>query len=465
MKKLILSAALPLLLAIAAQAQPFWVENFTTSSTTGSTTYTGPNGTWTITSVGSEGSRANTWWFGCAESGNVAGACGTDCSGGTLGATLHVSTNSTDLGAAYDAGLGFTGAYVTSKRAESPVINCTGRTGITMTFYYIENGDASIDDAKVDYYDGSSWTTLVNTPKTPVCSSGQGQWARYSIALPASANGNPNVKIGFHWVNNDDAAGTDPSFAVDSISLRTSGSASTIAAAFTASDTVVCQDSCLRFTSTTTGTVDSMRWSATGATIATPTASPANICFATAGTATVKLKVYGGGSVDSTTKTIRVKNSPHPTVTNSGMTLSVTGTYASYQWYRSGTLITGATNSSYTYSFPGAYTVMVDSGGCKGMSVAYNYRVGLNELYNAYNTEFNITRPSSGTIAIAPNTTLTEDLFITITTYTGKTVYSAKYEQSASQITINTQNWSTGIYFIKISGSNQAKVLKYYYQD
>jgi len=37
--------------------------------------------------------------------------------------------------------------------------------------------------------------------------------------LPASANNNPNVKIGFRWINNDDGDATDPSFAVDDIVL------------------------------------------------------------------------------------------------------------------------------------------------------------------------------------------------------------------------------------------------------
>ncbi|MFT5184013.1 MAG: hypothetical protein ACI84C_001141 [Flavobacteriales bacterium] len=44
-------------------------------------------------------------------------------------------------------------------------------------------------------------------------------WTEYSIALPASANENANIKLGFRWVNNDDGVGTDPSFAVDDITV------------------------------------------------------------------------------------------------------------------------------------------------------------------------------------------------------------------------------------------------------
>ena len=67
------------------------------------------------------------------------------------------------------------------------------------------------------YFDGATWTQIDNMPKTIVCGSGQGQWGTRTIVLPASANNNANVKIGYRWVNNDDGAGSDPSFAVDDI--------------------------------------------------------------------------------------------------------------------------------------------------------------------------------------------------------------------------------------------------------
>ncbi|MCZ2141517.1 MAG: hypothetical protein LC096_09040, partial [Bacteroidia bacterium] len=59
-------------------------------------------------------------------------------------------------------------------------------------------------------------------PKTLTGCGFQGLWTSYTIQLPPSANNNPNVKIGFGWVNNDDGLGTDPSFAVDDITLSTS---------------------------------------------------------------------------------------------------------------------------------------------------------------------------------------------------------------------------------------------------
>ena len=211
----------------------FWTETFTNGCASNclATGYVGgPNGPWTISSTGTNDPEGSVWYVSCAENGNAAGACGTGCAGAD--ASLHVSSNPTwagDLGAAYEIG-GWCGIIIcvsANLRAESPTINCTGKTGITLAFNYIEYGDGTNDDATLWYYDGSTWSLLVNLAKTPCCGgacntgSFQGQWTAYSVVLPASANNNPNVKIGFNWTNNDDGVGWDPSFAVDDITLST----------------------------------------------------------------------------------------------------------------------------------------------------------------------------------------------------------------------------------------------------
>jgi hypothetical protein len=218
----------------------FWTEAFSNGCTAGcaATAYAGPNGSWTQTNS-STGSAPNNWFISCAENGNAAGVCGAGCGSDP---SLHIGANPNsecvclycsqaqgDCGASYDAcgpgdGFGFCagGGVSTDKRIESPTINCTGKSSITLGFNYIENGQGTSDDATVWYYDGTSWAVLSNPAKVVICG-GQGTWTAYSIALPASADNNPNVKIGFRWVNNNDGAGTDPSFAVDDITLSTTG--------------------------------------------------------------------------------------------------------------------------------------------------------------------------------------------------------------------------------------------------
>lgn len=221
--------------AFIANAQVFWTEDFGTGCNQGqlASAYTGTNGAWTIASTGTNDATANTFYIGAQEAGNAIGTCGTGCTG-TIDATLHVGNIAiaivslpADNGASYFSGV--TGACgslgicaTTNRRAESPIINCTGRTSITLSCAYMENGDGTNDDATLWYSAdaGITWTLLNNMPKTLLgtCAP-QGTWTAYSFALPASADNNANVKIGFNWTNNDDQVGTDPSFAVDDITL------------------------------------------------------------------------------------------------------------------------------------------------------------------------------------------------------------------------------------------------------
>lgn len=201
----------------------FWTEPFSNGCTQ-LCLANGYNG-WSVVSTGTNGTSANEFYISCQENGNAAGACGSGCGADP---SLHVGNVSTspaaaffcptgDCGAAYDAGVG-SGTCATSWRAQSPAVNCTGYGNLVVSFNYMEGGDGTNDNALLWYFDGAVWTLLVDLPKTVLCGV-QGTWTAYSFALPASANNNPNVRIGFQWVNNDDGAGADPSFAVDDVSI------------------------------------------------------------------------------------------------------------------------------------------------------------------------------------------------------------------------------------------------------
>ena len=88
-------------------------------------------------------------------------------------------------GAAYDAdGLcGILFCPKTNMRAESPVINTTGFSNLTLTFDFISMGDALIDNASVWYNDGLGWTLLAPSIKSVNCLSGQGQWTAASFVF------------------------------------------------------------------------------------------------------------------------------------------------------------------------------------------------------------------------------------------------------------------------------------------
>ena len=201
-----------------------YFEDFGTGCTTGTLATTFG---WTVTNTGTNEAMANIWYVSANERGVGAGNCGIGC-GGTQSRTLHLGAApgaGGDLGAAYletdpffCSFIGF--CAITNKRVESPTIDCSGISAIPLTFDYIENGEGTNDDCTVWYSanNGGTWTLLDNPPKTVLCG-GQGLWATRNLVLPASANNNPTVKIGFRWVNNGNGVGTDPSFAVDNIQV------------------------------------------------------------------------------------------------------------------------------------------------------------------------------------------------------------------------------------------------------
>ncbi|MCB0773195.1 MAG: hypothetical protein KDB93_07460 [Flavobacteriales bacterium] len=216
-----------------------WTEQFENGCSAGcyASGYTGPNGSWTVTNTGTNGACANRWFVSCRENGNAEGACGSGCGNNE---TLHVANDigctspngcifcpSGDCGAAYDASCPSSlcsfccscNSAQTSKRAESPVIDLSGYSGITLSVKYMEGGQNTKDNATVWYYNGSTWGQLADPAKTATGCGGQGIWTAFSAALPASANNNPGVRIGFGWVNNNDGSGADPSFAVDDVQV------------------------------------------------------------------------------------------------------------------------------------------------------------------------------------------------------------------------------------------------------
>ncbi len=283
----------------------------------------GYNG-WTVTTPGANGLYANEWFVTCAENGNPTGTCGAGCPiigipdetlhiGNVQGSPLSIFCPLGDCGAAYDAGL-FTGEVVTDKRAESPIIDLTCATNpVTISFRYIENGEGVIDNFTLDFFDGITWSQLDDPAKTINNCSGQGRWTLYSFNLPVSAAGNPNVQIGLRWVNDDNANGTDPSVAVDS--LRVTSQATTPNADFSTSPNAnLCEGDCVNFSDISTGNIVNWNWTFSGG---VPTTSnlqtPPSICWNTAGGYIVTLTITDNcGNIDVQTHQITVSNCSGP---------------------------------------------------------------------------------------------------------------------------------------------------------
>jgi hypothetical protein len=185
---------------------------------------------WTIINNvgGTSGSSPNQWFVSCAEEGIAPPGCGSSCIGD---ASLHIGA---DPGGGGDMGASFneTGAVnATYKRVTSPTISTLTHTGvITLSFDFIAYGSAGCADDRLQLRlstdNGATWPVGYQYCLTSVCCGAcngysQGQWTTYTLALPAAFSNNPNVRIGFHWVNNGNGSGTDPSAAIDDVRLTT----------------------------------------------------------------------------------------------------------------------------------------------------------------------------------------------------------------------------------------------------
>ena len=107
----------------------------------------------------------------------------------------------------------------TDSRIESPTIDCSGKSDITVNFEYFGGGIAGIDFLSLYYFDGETWSLLTTFGPSPIsteCNNiSKALWKTSdTYFLPASANNNPSIKIGFRWTNQSSVAGNSEGFSV-----------------------------------------------------------------------------------------------------------------------------------------------------------------------------------------------------------------------------------------------------------
>ncbi|MFT6981368.1 MAG: gliding motility-associated-like protein [Crocinitomicaceae bacterium] len=369
------------------------------------------NGPWTQTVLAAEGASSNQWFVSATEAFTGTGNCGDGCLGNAAldNQTLHVGSLGVglcptgDCGAAYNAG----GSGETHKRVESPTIDCSGQSAITMSFDYMHFGETGTDQASLAYFNGTVWTTIATPlPQTTCCGGAcgtllaQGQWSptRYSIALPATADNNPNVRIGFIWDNNANNSGADPSFAADDITLEgtSAGSACTVNGMTTLTDppaTVISGNAPICVTATLplsgTGTPDpTTPWVSSNLVVATID-NTGVVTGLTGGTTTITY-TDNNGCQDTEVVTVNplddasfnygaaayCVSDADPTATITGL---AGGTFTSAP---AGLVINGATGQiDVSASTPGAYTITYTTAGpCPNNS---NVAVTINALDDA----------------------------------------------------------------------------------
>ena len=103
------------------------------------------------------------------------------------------------------------------------------------------------------------------------------------------------------------------------------------------------------------------------------TVSSGIVASVTSGIDTIQYSVNNTCATTVATKVVSIDPLPSPVASASGVTLSASPSYVTYQWFLATTPITGATNSTYDAISNGTYYVTVtDANGCSGTSFAVN---------------------------------------------------------------------------------------------
>ncbi len=161
----------------------------------------------------------------------------------------------------------------------------------------------------------------------------------------------------------------------------------------------------------------------------------------------------------SSTYRIVVKPVPHPTVTYLPICCSVPNVYTSYQWiYWAGgpnDTLTGDTTSSHTFYSLGDYYLIVDSGGCYGISDTGYVAEEVKSINNANDNIRLYPNPASSSLTLTSVNAINS---LIITDLLGQTVYTRQF--SSQQVRIDVADLPKGIYFVKVNGSAIRKFVK-----
>ncbi len=138
---------------------------------------------------------------------------------------------------------------------------------------------------------------------------------------------------------------------------------------------------------------------------------------------------------------------PHPIITISGNTLSVPPVYASYQWFKNGSLIPGATAANYNPPANGIYSVAVTTrvGACPGSSAPFN----LTNLAvrNSWPDGLDIApNPFSTSILVADD----QAALARIALYDFRGRLLAQIQPIGKSTSLDTRNYPAGAYLICI---------------
>jgi PKD repeat protein len=222
-------------------------------------------------------------------------------------------------------------------------------------------------------------------------------------------------------------------------------------------DTAPCEGGCVTLTDQSTGgTVSSRMWYFPGGNPPTATGSPVTVCYATHGQYSVYLRSNSASGTDSTSfvNLVDVYAKPHAQITRSGDTLTASPAGLSYQWYRNGTSLSGATAQRYVALSTATYSVVTTGAhGCRD-STSVHYTTGVNDV-----APYSFTiRPNPFDAQLVVEMEGVNAAEVTIYSIEGKALLNQSISSAIN--TIDTKSMSNGVYIVRVKSTAGESIIK-----
>ena len=393
-------------------------------------------------------------WFTGGNGGGGGGYSGGGTSGaqpftgGGGGGSYNIGTNQTNT-AGFQTG---NGRVIISYYVPNPVTTtmntglASGATfpiGITTVTYSSTDGGSGIGSCSFTVEVVDTTAPTITCPNNIIASNDPGTCGTaVNYAAPGAFDQCPNVLT--NLLSGPSSGSVFPvgtttvAYEVEDSSGNTSSCSFTV--------TVVADDSSSQSLSVCDGgsvTVGSSTYSATGTYVDTLT---------------------NGGGCDSVVTTVLTVAAPVDVSTSiNGGTITAAASNATYQWLNcdSGiTVISGATNQSFSPAIDGNYAVIVTVGNCSDTSscaVVVGIADGISDQFTLY------PNPTTGRVVIAFGTTL-DAVQVEVFDLAGKRLL-LKTEANAATTQLDFSNLVNGIYVVKLSTDAGQEVLRVVKQD
>ncbi|MCW5907759.1 MAG: alpha/beta hydrolase fold domain-containing protein [Chitinophagales bacterium] len=366
--------------------------------------------------------------------------------------------------------------YTTNSLANNDVITCVltscATTGVTSNAITMTVNAASAPAVSIALTSGSNPTcagaslTFTATP-TNGGNAPSYQWKKNgsNVGTNSSAFTSTTLVNGdvISCVMTSNSSCANPTTATsNSITISVSSTvAAGVSIAITSGTNPSCADSSVTFTATPSngGTAPAYQWKKNGNNIGTNNGTFTTTTLANNDVITCVLTSNLGCANPNTATSTPVTITIHtpPTITQTGNVLTASSS-ASYQWYRNGQLINGATSQIYTATQSGSYTV---TGGNNCHSQAKNVVIsGLDDNNSLLSPLFVYPNPSTGSFTVQFNAEAGSSFVLQLKDVTGRTVhvetitgFSGAYEK-----TVAVDFLAKGTYTVHVTDGNEQAV-------